>query len=336
MTSALPPLVQACSGAFGSAAANAVSYPLDLVATKLQTTNSRKLRGLRGIPRMLQHILSTEGPAGLYGGLGADTASTIVSNFLYFYFYTLLHAIVARRRNSHDTSTLNVLERALASPTKPVLLGVPTELAVGFAAGVASRAVSTPLSVVTVRMQTGDEDEDGPESASLTGSNDARRTSPSITEVIRSIYSEHGLSGFWAGFQPTLPLCLTPALTLLLYQLLSRIRIPWKVPSSRQSSASAFLSGASANALALTILYPLLLAKVRVQAACSKTAKNGSGGSAPASSMTEVWAAAVRADGWAGLYQALGAQILKGFVNQGVTMLVKQRIERAVIRRMYT
>lgn len=129
-----------------------------------------------------------------------------------------------------------------------------------------------------------------------------------------------------AGFQPTLPLCLTPALTLLLYQLLSRLRVPWKVPrSSRQSSASAFLSGASANALALTILYPLLLAKVRVQAARSKAAKNSSGGSAPASSMTEVWVAAVSADGWAGLYQALGAQILKGFVNQGVTMLVKQR-----------
>lgn len=82
MTSALPPLVQACSGAFGSAAANAVSYPLDLVATKLQTTNSRKLRGLRGIPRILQHILSTEGPSGLYGGLGADTASTIVSKYV--------------------------------------------------------------------------------------------------------------------------------------------------------------------------------------------------------------------------------------------------------------
>ena len=124
------------------------------------------------------------------------------------------------------------------------------------------------------------------------------------------------------GFKPTLPLCLTPALTLLLYQLLSRIRVPWKAPSSRQSATSAFLSGASANALALTILYPLLLAKVRVQAARSKAGNNGA--NVP-SSMTQVWAAAIRNDGWGGLYQALGAQILKGFVNQGVTMLVKQR-----------
>ena len=45
MTSTLPPLVQAFSGAVGSASANAIVYPLDLVATRLQTTSSKKLRG---------------------------------------------------------------------------------------------------------------------------------------------------------------------------------------------------------------------------------------------------------------------------------------------------
>ncbi|KAI0740655.1 mitochondrial carrier [Earliella scabrosa] len=335
MTSALPPLVQACSGALGSAAANAVSYPLDLVATKLQITTSRRLRGTQGAIRILKHIMHTEGLAGLYDGLGADTASTIVSNFLYFYYYTLLHALVARKRVSSDASLLKVLKEALKAPTKPVLLGVPTELAVGFIAGAASRAVSTPLSVVTVRMQTGgddDDSEDDTRNGSPSRTTKAASTSPSFTQAVRTIYSDDGLAGFWAGFKPTLPLCLTPALTLLLYQLLSRIRVPWKAPSSRQSATSAFLSGASANALALTILYPLLLAKVRVQAARSKAGNNGA--NVP-SSMTQVWAAAIRNDGWGGLYQALGAQILKGFVNQGVTMLVKQRIERGIIR-LYT
>ncbi|RDX47565.1 mitochondrial carrier [Lentinus brumalis] len=339
MTSALPPLVQACSGALGSAAANAVSYPLDLVATKLQTTTSRRLRGLHGTMLLLKHIVDTEGLAGLYDGLGADTASTIVSNFLYFYFYTLLHAIVARRRGSTNTSLLQTLKHSLTAPTKPVLLGVPTELAVGFIAGVASRAVSTPLSVVTVRLQTegGDDDDDG-EAHPATASDKAAAPLASqrstagqgFFDVVRRIYAQEGLAGFWAGFQPTLPLCFTPALTLLLFQLLSRLHIPWKAPRARQSAISAFLSGASANALAVTILYPLLLAKVRVQAARSRRDAKGS-----ATSVTDVWASALRAEGWGGLYQALGVQILKGFVNQGVTMLVKQRIERGVVR-LYT
>lgn len=45
MTSTLPPLVQAFSGALGSAASNASAYPLDLVCTRLQTSNSRKRQG---------------------------------------------------------------------------------------------------------------------------------------------------------------------------------------------------------------------------------------------------------------------------------------------------
>lgn len=45
MTSTLPPLVQAFSGGIGSASANAISYPLDLIATRLRTTNSKRLKG---------------------------------------------------------------------------------------------------------------------------------------------------------------------------------------------------------------------------------------------------------------------------------------------------
>ncbi|KAI0359228.1 mitochondrial carrier [Trametes cingulata] len=333
MTSSLPPLAQAWSGALGSAAANSITYPLDLVATKLQTTTSNRLRGLRGVLRLLRHIVRAEGVAGLYDGIGADTASTLISNFLYFYFYTLLHALVARRRAASNVPLIQAIKHALTSPTPPILLGVPAELAVGFVAGVASRAVSTPFSVVTVRLQTGDGEEsddssDDESSIAEKAPGIPVKGPPRFADVVRRIYAEQGLAGFWAGFQPTLPLCLTPALTLLLFQLLSRLRIPRKVPSSstRPSAAGAFLSGATANALAVAILYPLLLAKVRVQA--SRRRSGGVGGA----SMTDVWARAIKEDGWAGLYQGLAAQLVKGFVNQGVTMLVKQRIERAAVR----
>ncbi|CDO72618.1 hypothetical protein BN946_scf184985.g37 [Trametes cinnabarina] len=327
MTSSLPPLAQALSGALGSATANSISYPLDLVATRLQTTSSRsnRLRGLRGILYVLRHVLRTEGLAGLYDGLAADTASTLISNFLYFYFYTLLHAVVARRRAGTNAPLLTTLKRAIASPTAPVLLDVPTELAVGFLAGVASRAMSTPLSVVTVRLQTWENDEDADssddeENDPMTSRSRPLKKSPQFSEVIQNIYANQGLSGSWAGFKPTLPLCLTPALTLLLFQLLSRLRLPGRHlgPSThlQPSALSAFLSGATANALAVACVYPLLLAKVRVQAA----RKGGD-----VSSMTDVWLRAINEEGWRGLYQGLVAQLVKGFVNQGVTMLVKQR-----------
>ncbi|KAH9949234.1 mitochondrial carrier [Amylocystis lapponica] len=309
MSSSLPPLVQACSGALASASANTISYPLDLVTTKLQTTRSRKARGLRGALAIFHHILRAEGLSGLYDGILTDTASTLLSNFLYFYFYTLLHALVARQRAQDSAPTLSIIRRAVMSPTAPVLLPVPAELAVGFIAGVASRAVSTPLSVITVHLQSDDDDDsqDGESSKS----NHAQAPA-GLAGVVRSIYATRGLGGFWAGFAPTLPLAFTPALTFLLIQLFRRVRLPHTVRSAR-----AFADGACANALALAALYPLVLAKVRVQAG--------------ARDMSTVWRGARAQRGWAGLYDGLGIQILKGFVSQGVTMLVKQRIELAIV-----
>ena len=108
MTSALPPLVQACSGALASASANAISYPLDLVATRVQTTRNPHLRGmsrqlslimslhkcdtvdLKGALRILKHILRTEGLSGLYDGLSTDTASTVLSRWVAAAYICLL------------------------------------------------------------------------------------------------------------------------------------------------------------------------------------------------------------------------------------------------------
>ena len=101
-------------------------------------------------------------------------------------------------------------------------------------------------------------------------------------------------------------------------QILSRVHLPRKSSrASPQSALGAFFAGATANAITVTILYPLLLAKVRVQAGRARAGRT--------LSMTDVWRAAVEEEGWRGLYAALGVQILNGFVGQGVTMLVKQR-----------
>ena len=42
-------------------------------------------------------------------------------------------------------------------------------------------------------------------------------------------------------------------------------------------------------------------------------------------SVVNIWQEVLKKDGVSGLYQGLEAQLLKGFVNQGVTMMVKQR-----------
>lgn len=57
------------------------------------------------------------------------------------------------------------------------------ELGVGFVAGILSRAISAPLSLITVQLQAARDDETG----------------ESVTLICKRIYKESGLSGFWRG-----------------------------------------------------------------------------------------------------------------------------------------
>ena len=80
---------------------------------------------------------------------------------------------------------------------KPTLV---EELVLGFIAGVASRAVSTPLNIITLRTQTtrGQDEDEGEGDGSKAPS--SRPTNPGgIVDIVKLIYKEQGLAGFWRG-----------------------------------------------------------------------------------------------------------------------------------------
>ncbi|KAF7979009.1 hypothetical protein HWV62_43973 [Athelia sp. TMB] len=327
MTSTLPPLVQAFSGAFGSAAANAASYPLDLVTTRLQTTRSTRVRGLKGALHLIQQIIERHGWTALYDGLGTDTAATVLSNFLYYYFYSFLRSLLLRRRGAKKAAALGVLE----------------ELGLGYVAGLASRLVSTPLSVITVTVQTEREDQEAEEASTPF----KPAADSGLHGVIARIQAESGILGFWrgqsplprcatppdneshnAGFSSAIPLALTPALTLLLFQLFRRV-LP-RADRERPTPGQAFVGGAVAQSIATTLLYPLILAKTRIQTARAAPSTAASSPS-NAPNIWDVWRAAYAREGLPGVYQGLEAQVLKGVVSQGLTLMVKTRIEMAVV-----
>jgi hypothetical protein len=86
MTSTLPPLVQAVSGASGSAFANALTYPLDLVTTRVQLQSPsqapRRRRGANSPAHILRHIIRKKGWASLYDGIWTDTTATLLSKYV--------------------------------------------------------------------------------------------------------------------------------------------------------------------------------------------------------------------------------------------------------------
>ncbi|KAJ3826958.1 mitochondrial carrier domain-containing protein [Lentinula raphanica] len=390
MTSTLPPLIQAISGAIGSASANTLTYPLDLVTTRVQlaspTENTRlqtdtqrfeqdkgkqkqqEVEGplrpdlssevkdanrfihLKAI-RILRSIVNTDGVGALYDGLLTDTASTLISNFFYFYIYSFLRKLLIKRLTRSQSSTV-FIGKTSPNPLSSVKLAIWQDLVLGFLSGVASRAVSMPLSMITLRLQTGRHEPEEDPSGNLNSNRNV------ILRAFKSIYEEQGLRGFWRGFNTTILLSLNPSITLAFFQLFRRVlALSRRTPSSAgpvvlvdPTPSQAFFGGALSNSIAVALLYPLILSKTRLQA--FHRSPNSVSANRPHSAsstptlrtiLIDAYKGRYRADrepmtddriiaGFNGLYQGLEMQILKGFLNQGVMFLVKGRIEQLIIQ----
>lgn len=189
-------------GTHRASIANVLIYPLDLVASRMQTktpqqkgaVHSKKRDAYADLPTALRTIYASNGGlAGFYAGIASDTLSTALSNFLYFYIYAALGTLAARH-----TARSGSKDAAAAA----------RELVIGALAGVISRGFTTPLSTITVRKQTASKltgnKESDVEKATNAAEDEEEQDSDyapdSSLAIARDIYHEHGLTGFWRGY----------------------------------------------------------------------------------------------------------------------------------------
>ncbi|ORY32875.1 mitochondrial carrier domain-containing protein [Naematelia encephala] len=350
MNNGIPPVLQATSGALGSAVGNALVFPLDLATTHLQLrrSSSEKLTFIQTLHRLL--IRRT--PRQLYSGLKADTISTLLSSFIYFFVYSSLHKFALRQRrqeaNRHLESGLitspagigGMTTKASEMPTtttKIGSLGIVDELVIGLVAGIVSKGLTLPISAITIRQQLGtDHDDDDEERGDIKSRHnkeherektdretDKKNKSMTILQAIQAMYQEDGLSGMFAALPPSIPLALLPSLTLYIHTLLLRLVVPAR-HRAHPKGITTFLLGAASNVLATIPLYPLVLLKVISQSGRDK-GKESQGG------MLGALNRIMYREGVLGLYKGIEGQLVKGIVQQGVMMLLKQRIEESVV-----
>lgn len=114
-------------------------------------------------------------------------------SFFYFYIYSFLRKFLIRQLTGNRAPS-----SPMSKPVRSVKLTVWQDLILGFLSGVTSRAISMPLSIVTLRLQTEKQnnDESNEEDSEGEGGNDA---SSGLARAVKNIYDEQGLSGFWRG-----------------------------------------------------------------------------------------------------------------------------------------
>jgi hypothetical protein len=324
---ALPALGHAVSGAAGTAISKLLTYPLDLVITRLQAQkqfhSDDENADYKGILDAVEKIYNNEGGiSAFYSGVLEETLKGVTDSFLFFLAYSYIRQ---RRLTSQGLRSLSALE----------------EIGVGVLAGAFSKSFTTPIQNIVTRKQT----------AALIAARDPTSTirpELSVKDIALQIREEKGIQGFWSGYSASLVLTTNPAITMLLHKILLRTI----VPHSRRSDPGArltFLLAAVSKALASTITYPFSLAKTRAQVSSQKPTH----ASQPTSNTDKaayVKSKAVRArqrtvfstileivqtEGLWALYQGLGAEVLKGFFSHGITMLMKDRIHAAIINVYY-
>ncbi|EXJ53913.1 hypothetical protein A1O7_09249 [Cladophialophora yegresii CBS 114405] len=340
---ALEALGHALSGSLGSAISNAALYPVDLIITRLQI--QRQLRKDQATPSQdeykgfvdgVQKIYHNEGGlSGLYTGLLQDTGKTIADAFLFFLIYSFL-----RDRGIARHARLNA--------GKKVELPALEELGVGFVAGSLTKLATTPIATIVTRKQAAAFMSTSTESQTGEGQQTQSRSTPTARQIAQDILDEKGPLGFWSGYSASLVLTLNPSITFFLFETLKKILLPRDRRQNPPPSLT-FLFSAVSKACASSLTYPFSLAKARLQAGGVSSAheerdekkvvgqdfgRKGTQKAARATIFSTVLAIA-QTEGPQALYEGLHVEVLRAFFSHGITMLVKQFIQRLLVRAYY-
>lgn len=223
----------------------------------------------------LQDIIKTKGTAGLYVGIRISLFQTFCSNFGYFWFYALVRKVYFKYFKTKNTGI---------------------ELLLGAVAGGLARAFTTPISVITTRMQVSDKDK-------------------TYTAIAKEIVEKEGIFGLWRGFGASLVLTINPAITYGLYQRLNHYVVDAK---------STFLIGALTKSLATIcstfeskLAYPYILIKTRLQA--DERYKG----------VLDCGFKTLKMDGIFGLYSGMHSQLFKAVLCQALLFLLKESLTKS-------
>ncbi|EDU41356.1 peroxisomal adenine nucleotide transporter 1 [Pyrenophora tritici-repentis] len=325
---ALPALGHATSGALGTAISKLITYPLDVVITRLQVQrqlhHDDKHPHYNGLLDAIEKIYEREGgPKAFYSGVLQETLKGVADSFLFFLAYSYVRQ---KRLDARDNGrSLPALE----------------EIGIGVVAGAFSKLFTTPIQQIVTRKQT----------AAMMTQDSATDIPPlsSTRDIAAEIRREKGIQGFWSGYSASLILTLNPSITMLLHKALLRLLVP-RAKRDNPGARVTFFLAAISKVLASTATYPFSLAKTRAQVSLQKptsgtgeTSDKEKSGDALKSKALQarqrtVFSTILRiaqTEGMWALYEGLGAEVLKGFFSHGITMLMKDRIHAVIISLYY-
>ncbi|KAF5736837.1 peroxisomal adenine nucleotide carrier 1-like [Tripterygium wilfordii] len=293
----LDSLSEATSGAIGALVSTTTLYPLDTCKTKYQAeARAHHQQRYRNISDVLWEAISTRQVLSLYQGLGTKNLQSFISQFVYFYGYSLFKRLYMEKSGNKT-------------------IGTKANLIIGAAAGACTVIVTQPLDTASSKMQTSDFGK---------------------SKGLWSSLSEGTWSEAFDGLSISLLLTSNPAIQYTVFDQLKRRllekRLSGKsgVDSSPEalSALSAFMLGAVSKCIATCLTYPAIRCKVMLQAAESD--ENGTNVAQQKTKKTipGVLYAIWKREGLLGFFKGLRAQILKTVLSSALLLMIKEKVTK--------
>jgi adenine nucleotide transporter 17 len=183
-------------------------------------------------------------------------------------------------------------------------------LVIGYLSALQGTLTTIPLDVTSVRRL---------------ASKDRSKPMPGFWTSFREMADAEGFASFYAGWTVAAVLCINPAITFQVFDLMKQwwLKRTGSV-TGRLSTAEAFAIGAVSKIIATYVTFPL----IRIKAIVNTWTKFHPGESTP--SATDAARRIVREEGVLGLYKGISTQLAKGVLNSAIMLATKEHIDKMV------
>lgn len=298
-------LVEASAACVGSLISTSFMYPLEVTKTKVQAfggqsksssgdgANTEKTKAMNTMWGALKYTYKTEGKWGLFPPYAPGWIPKLVDagafNFIFWFWFTVCSSVAARIGDSVLIDTVK-----------------------GIVAAVINRLCTHPFENIAQRIQT-----------RLPG-----QPMEGFFGAGANICKEAGLGGLWKGLPPALILCINPSIDTIVYFRIRRFYLRWAsaragIPLVDVAAGAAFVIALIAKAIAAATCYPL----TRMKVMGTTQRKSGVDGKIRSSSelARDLW----ESDGIKGFFYGAEGQIFNASVKQGLTIMMKERLQFA-------
>ncbi len=311
-------LAHALSGSLGSVIAMILTYPLE----RLRVIKQLELKmGAADITTLyaVRFIIKTQGVLGLYDGLSSMIVALCTSNFIYFYWLTVLRTMYRY---------LALRSRARA---RNVEIGPVVDLLLASTAGLINVFITSPIWHAYMRIAADDIDILRERTAASVRNElyrPARKKKyTGIIDCLSKLYGRNGFISLWRGLGPSMILCINPSIQVSLYEFFKRVAVNWRGNTETRFESVSFphsiiyegtsetfqdptksmelnayghlILGGTSKLIATIVTYPLQVAQAHIRAFNDKEERT------TLSCLIDIW----KTDGLAGCYVGVQAKL---------------------------